>query len=154
MKPIKVLPKLWRISGALLKLKQKEVPEYREQLLQDQKGVCPLCRQEIRQEEAALDHDHTSGHVRAVLHRDCNVLLGYVENFLKGRGKRLSTSGGIYDFMGNIFRYMEANYDLMPLHYKHKTEADKLKSLYRRKIKQVKKEETKEKYRQMIRGLG
>lgn len=64
----------------LRKLKTTEVADTRHDLLQAQAGRCELCRLPCGADEAVLDHDHTTGAVRATLHRSCNALLGKVEN--------------------------------------------------------------------------
>jgi len=53
---------------------------HRVQLLADQGGRCALCNELIATGEAVLDHDHTTGRVRGVLHRGCNAMLGHIEN--------------------------------------------------------------------------
>ena len=66
-------------------LKHSEIPQLREALLDDQGGICPLCRREIMQGEACLDHEHKrrikgTGQLRAVLCRNCNTFVGKLEN--------------------------------------------------------------------------
>jgi len=63
-----------------IKLKTTEVAKTRKSLLEAQSGSCAICHQSLDFEKAVLDHDHKGGHVRAVLHRDCNIMLGKVEN--------------------------------------------------------------------------
>lgn len=65
-----------------MKLKTKEVKEYRIAQLAHQDYKCALCDEQLAEEEAVLDHDHKSGLVRKVLHRGCNSLLGKIENSL------------------------------------------------------------------------
>lgn len=55
--------------------------------------------------------------------------------------------------MHEMHTYMVASYNHNPLHYKHKTEEDKLLSKYRRLLKRSKRNETKEKYRNLIREI-
>lgn len=43
-------------------------------------GACALCRLPCSEQSAVLDHNHSTGAVRAALHRGCNALLGKVEN--------------------------------------------------------------------------
>lgn len=62
------------------KLKTTEVKPTRKRLLMEQTGLCAICHEPLSEEKAVLDHDHKGGHVRAVLHRDCNIMLGKVEN--------------------------------------------------------------------------
>jgi hypothetical protein len=132
------------------KLKQKDVPEYRAMILRSQAGRCILCDHLIEEGHAALDHCHTTGRVRAVLHLDCNILLGKVENFLKGRGKRLRLSGGTVNFFNRVQMFMDSSYDHHPLHYKHLTLSDKKAKMYRKRIKSSKKQATKQKYRDLL----
>lgn len=62
------------------KLKSKEVKTTRAVLLAQQHGLCAICGLPVAVEDAVLDHCHKGGHVRAVLHRGCNALLGRIEN--------------------------------------------------------------------------
>lgn len=62
------------------KLKTTGVAPARKRLLQEQHGLCAICSQPLSEDKAVLDHDHKGGHIRAVLHRDCNIMLGKVEN--------------------------------------------------------------------------
>lgn len=64
-----------------MKLKYREVAEYRHRQLQDQDYTCALCGDLII-DDAVLDHCHKTGYVRKVLHRGCNALLGKIENNL------------------------------------------------------------------------
>lgn len=62
------------------RLKTTEVARVRNELLASQGGSCALCKLPCSASQAVLDHDHSSGAVRAALHRGCNALLGKVEN--------------------------------------------------------------------------
>lgn len=62
-----------------MKLKYREIAEYRQQFLQDQDYTCALCN-ELIIDDAVLDHNHRTGRLRKVLHRGCNALLGKIEN--------------------------------------------------------------------------
>jgi len=87
------------------KLKTTGVKKTRTLMHEQQGGFCAICNLVCTPEEAVLDHCHKGGHVRAVLHRSCNSLLGKVENgaprygmkpaqliaFLHGAGNYLST---------------------------------------------------------------
>lgn len=64
-------------------LKQKDIPKLREEILQEQNYICPICGEYIT--SPALDHHHKkkihgTGQIRGVLCRNCNVLLGKMEN--------------------------------------------------------------------------
>ena len=62
-----------------MKLKTREIKEYRETQLQHQNQKCALCGESIEL-DAVLDHCHKTGLIRQVLHRGCNSLLGKIEN--------------------------------------------------------------------------
>jgi len=61
-------------------LKPREVAEHRAELLVQQNGCCALCGESIEPGKAVLDHDHSTGLVRQVLHRGCNALEGVIVN--------------------------------------------------------------------------
>jgi hypothetical protein len=63
-------------------IKLSQVAEVREQLLQQQTGLCALCQEIVEPGKAVLDHDHKSGLIRGVLHRGCNALEGTIANSL------------------------------------------------------------------------
>jgi hypothetical protein len=62
------------------KLKTSEIRAYRQQAVQDQGHVCPLCEQALTQQDAVLDHRHSDGLIRQAIHRFCNTFLGKIEN--------------------------------------------------------------------------
>lgn len=138
------------------KLKTKEIAKFRKRQLSSQIGLCALCFTKIKDGAAALDHSHTTGHVRKVLHSDCNILLGKIENFLNRRGK------GIRDgekgtrcpaFFINVYSYMVDSYSYNPIHPKHLTPEEKEIKLYKKRMKKAKRDGTKKKYRDLIRLL-
>jgi hypothetical protein len=62
------------------KLKASEIKAYRQQAVQDQNHICPLCEQALTQQDAVLDHRHSDGLIRQAIHRFCNTFLGKIEN--------------------------------------------------------------------------
>jgi hypothetical protein len=58
----------------------KDVAEIRQKLLAAQKNIDPITKQVIPEKQAVLDHNHKTQFVRAVLSRQCNVVLGKLEN--------------------------------------------------------------------------
>lgn len=53
-------------------------------MFNEQKGVCPVCTEvlELRDSSTHIDHNHTTGKVRGLLHISCNLSLGLIkENF-------------------------------------------------------------------------
>src|ERR1700678_604624 len=54
----------------------------KEKLFLAQQGRCPICNlalPEIESFNCVIDHDHVTGMVRGLLHRICNVWVGYIE---------------------------------------------------------------------------
>lgn len=65
------------------RLTTREVEVIRKAMVAQQGGRCAICQGPIMPRapfDAVLDHDHSSGAIRATLHRSCNALLGKVEN--------------------------------------------------------------------------
>lgn len=50
----------------------------RDEMVISQQGLCAICRDPLI--EANLDHDHTTGRIRAVLCRSCNLALGHLKD--------------------------------------------------------------------------
>lgn len=66
-------------EGALRRSFGMSVSEYEERLSQ-QEGRCALCqRPESGRRRLAVDHDHVTGRVRALLCAACNLLIGHLE---------------------------------------------------------------------------
>lgn len=53
-----------------------------EKMLEKQSGLCDLCELPLPEDidKIHVDHCHTQGHVRALLHGRCNMGLGFIEN--------------------------------------------------------------------------
>ena len=109
------------------RLKTTEVAAYRAKLYEQQQGKCALCGFPMAKTEAVLDHDHTTGVCRAVLHRGCNAMLGHIEN--NAPRNHLTDPVKMARFLGAITSY-KACYSPhlvsdLPLHPTHKTEDEK-----------------------------
>lgn len=63
-----------------MRLTASKVKPVRLSLLSTQNGKCALCGGPCTEQNARLDHDHSTGAIRGVLHNGCNALLGKVEN--------------------------------------------------------------------------
>lgn len=109
------------------KLKNKEIPEVKSRILKEQNYQCLLCRIDLRKVESrniCLDHDHRNGLIRGVLCRNCNGVIGKIEN-LATRAKKDLTHVA---WLSNATEFLERTskapaYDL--IHPTHKTEAQK-----------------------------
>ena len=140
--------------NASSRLKRNDLPALRSELHKAQGRSCALCGHKIRVADVVLDHDHKSGHVRGVLHRDCNVLLGKIENYVTRHGRRIADEGRLADALSGIMAYREDNYSDMPLHPTHLTADDKEARRLRRLIKRSKKPETKQKWRDALKEFN
>jgi hypothetical protein len=97
-----------------LRLRQRDIADYRLQLLQAQAGLCALCGEAILPGQAVLDHDHQTGHIRGVLHRGCNALEGQIVNSLP---RNLITEAQLLEIFARWTQYhMVQQPELHPTH--------------------------------------
>lgn len=87
----------------MTRLKPRDIKPLRDQLLEEQNGLCALCQEPIDANEAVLDHDHRSGHVRAVLHRGCNAYAGHLEN---NQRRNLISPSRLSNILANFQTYV------------------------------------------------
>lgn len=104
----------------MYKLKRKEIKYWRDKLLRAQQGKCPICGLDLAEDEAVLDHDHVTGHIRGALHPSCNRLDGKCINWA------YRTKGTDYpQMMINLAKYWSNDYSELPIHPTHKTAEEK-----------------------------
>lgn len=130
------------------RLKQKEIADFRTNLWELQEHICPLCHKKIEKDDAVLDHCHTTGHVRSVLHRACNSS--------EGRCMKWAYSSKHHDpldFLKNLISYHNVDYSTEPLHPKHMTENEKEIKKLTKLMRAKKKQETRDKYQVRIDAL-
>ena len=129
------------------KLKPKEVREFREALLKKQEWLCALCGKIVQLSEATLDHCHDTGHVRAVLHRNCNSI--------EGRIRHWANRSGIdpVQFLEAVLDHWGKQYDHLPLHPKHKNAIEKEIVRLKRRRKRLKTHKAKLRYTKKIKEL-
>lgn len=111
-----------------MKIKYRELPEYRARFLQDQDYTCALCGDLII-DDAVLDHCHKTGHLRKVLHRGCNALLGKIENNLARN--RLDIQR-LTIFAERLVDYMQDSHTDV-VHPTYKTQEDKRNAKLRKR---------------------
>jgi hypothetical protein len=104
------------------KLKAKDVKTVRKALLEKQGFFCAICKLPCTEEQAVLDHDHTHGHVRAVLHRGCNAAEGKVMNTLRRYGIKAPE-----EFLRGLLAYHDLHSTNQSgyIHPAHRTEDEK-----------------------------
>lgn len=62
-----------------VRITEGQIAAIRAKMAKEQGGLCALCHKPFTAKDGpALDHDHTTGLVRAVLHRSCNGIEGRV----------------------------------------------------------------------------
>lgn len=109
------------------KMKTKDIPVLKKEILAAQGFKCLLCQIDLRKVEArniCLDHCHKTGFVRGVLCRNCNGVLGKLENLATRAKKDLTQIA----WLDNAVSFLKANqgrplYD--HIHPTHKSEAEK-----------------------------
>lgn len=104
------------------KLKTTEVTATRESLLEKQGKKCEVCQLPCTTSEAVLDHEHTTGSIRATLHRSCNALLGKIENNFKRYGVK-NLAAFLHGVPAYLQRHETDQHGL--LHPTHKTPDEK-----------------------------
>lgn len=105
-----------------VRLTQAAVKAYREAKLKEQGGRCALTGYTLSPSEAVLDHDHVTGHVRGVVHRGVNALLGKLENNHKRYGVSLPQ---VIAMGRGLEAYLSKDYSGNAYHYTHRTEDEK-----------------------------
>lgn len=120
----------------LKRLSQPQIRPYRLKLIQQQGGLCALCKKPLSADQAALDHCHKTGYVRAALHKGCNTMLGKIENHMAIA--LLTEHDTLAEVLQNVVPYIQAglkNEDNHPMYPSFKTEAEKKDLAKRRAAK-------------------
>lgn len=106
------------------KLKYNQIRPVREKMLSEQGSICAICGQPCSLDQAALDHNHTTGAIRAVLHKSCNSFLGKIENNYKRFGVT-----NLEQMLAGVASYLERHATVDPStmvrHPTHKTPEEK-----------------------------
>lgn len=105
-----------------IRLTQAALKGWREATWLAQGKRCALTGYTISLAEAVADHDHATGHVRGVLHRGANSLLGKVENNYRRYGVSLPM---LRAMAPAVAAYIEKDYSSNPLYHTHRTEDEK-----------------------------
>ena len=101
------------------RIRVQDIRVIREELLEQQSGFCAICGEELKPEEAVLDHCHQSGHIRGTIHNKCNTLLGKIENF-----NRRYKHHNLASFLDGVMEYItRPSYNY--IHPSHKTLEEK-----------------------------
>ena len=129
----------------LRQLKSTEVKQLRDEILEEQEGICCLCEEPITEDTGiSLDHQHKTsketigedgaGLVRGVLCRACNVWEGKIWNNTQRYRQPKSVQDRI-DMLNKLVQYYEGGtYDII-----HHTEKEKEPTVSKRNYNKLKK---------------
>lgn len=98
--------------------KQSEILRIKNELLEKQNWICPLCQLDLRDvipRNICLDHDHDTGMIRGVLCRNCNSMEGKIHGCIR-RAKRQLTKK---QWFKHLVKYWKTSTKV--LHPNHKT---------------------------------
>ncbi len=105
-----------------IRLTQAALKEWREATWLAQDKRCAITGYTISLSEAVADHDHSTGHLRGVLHRGVNSLLGKCENNYRRYGVSLPM---LRAMAPAIAAYIEKDYSANVFYPTHRTEDEK-----------------------------
>lgn len=131
-----------------MRLSRTQIKDYRAAQLKKQGGLCPLCGLPIELGEDTLDHNHTTGKIRAVLHRACNTAEGKILSWCFR-----SKSNNPSELLSNLVRYWSEDFSNTPIHPNHLTKEQHEIRRLRRLMKKSKRQRTKQKYADLIKEV-
>lgn len=92
------------------KLTRSQLRPFALRMLQQQGGVCALCKKPIDLKikgELVVDHDHTTGQIRGALHRSCNSSEGKVAHAAGRWGAKSMAYSAIIPWLENLLEYLK-----------------------------------------------
>lgn len=92
------------------KITRGQLRTYALRILKEQDGLCALCGVAIDpgvKGEMVVDHDHTTGLIRGVLHRSCNAAEGKVANAGGRWGAKSMSYSDIIPWLENLLVYLK-----------------------------------------------
>lgn len=105
-----------------VRLTATQLKAYREAKLREQGGRCALTHYPLSPADAVVDHCHVTGHIRGVIHRGANALLGKIENNHKRYGVSLPM---VYALGRNLEAYLSQDHTARPHYPTYRTEEEK-----------------------------
>lgn len=100
------------MSKPLAKITRSQQYSVTMMLLKQQDGLCAVCNKLInvktqgRSSDYALDHCHTTGEVRGVLHRSCNAAEGKVRHAVSRWGSKGNDEDEILAYLEGLTAYL------------------------------------------------
>jgi len=119
------------------KFKQSELSSIKADLIKQQKGVCPICKRSLRggkPQNIVVDHDHSTGVVRAALHRGCNGVEGKVLRLTRTWGGA-TTKAAVMRLLENLLEFWKLHDTPQTkfIYYNHKTASEKRLALNKKR---------------------
>ena len=109
-------------TNTMERLTASKLKAWREAQWEAQGRRCALTGYPLALTDAVADHDHETGHIRGVIHRGVNSLLGKLENGYR----RYGVSRPMMYAMGTGLRsYLERDHRVNPIYPTHKTPDEK-----------------------------
>lgn len=113
----------------LTKMKRTDIPKIRKMLVAKQHGICPVCGGSligVAPINVVIDHDHSTGVVRAALHRGCNKVEGSVLFTIKRWG-RADTLAKVVATLERLLKFWKLHSTPQTdiIYYGHKTATEK-----------------------------
>lgn len=119
------------------KFKRTELPKVKKELIKRQGGLCPICNGDltrIKPCNVVVDHDHSTGVVRAALHRGCNGVEGKVYRLVSTWGKA-SGLAAVIKVLENLVNFWKLHRRPQTewIYWDHKTAAEKRVALNKKR---------------------
>ena len=123
-----------------MKMTRGDRPKVIKELMVKQNGLCPICGKDLTRvatSNLAVDHDHTTGVIRALIHKGCNGLEGKLLRLLRTWGKAKGQHEAI-EILKRVIRFWELHSTPQTdiIYYNHKTAAEK-RAAYNAKRRRV-----------------
>jgi hypothetical protein len=106
-----------------IKSSKKAKDEFKSMQLKEQGHRCPLTGRHITMQTGVIDHDHTTGHIRAILTNGVNRAEGQINGALT-KWAGMQTKKEKIDFLRALANYYEAK-PLPFIYPTHKTDSEK-----------------------------
>ncbi len=134
----------------------EKVKVIRDRMYKEQEGVCAICGLHMTPSQAVLDHSHSTGRVRAVLHRCCNSGEGKMVSLLRRFFNHVDIEeiSEIDTLMNDLhYHWFQKDYSNMPYHPSHKFPEHRAIARLRKEVKGAKLQKTKDRKKAQIKEL-
>lgn len=126
------------------RIKTKDLPAIRAAQARKQGYTCSLCDRDLMQMKpgnSVLDHCHDTGNIREVLCRNCNGILGKVENLATRASGKSGRMGWILNAVSYVERHRGRPSGIIHPTFKNEDEKRERRNMLARKRRAEKKAE-------------